>query len=220
MMNSRTRRRPPRGRASSRSLMLKWYQTCGSSLYDRSSRAWNVIVSSCVSGSTNGRPLRSVSLKTSGIAIRPVRSQSSAGVSTGQSISWPPIASISSRMIWTTFWWTRQPAGSQVKRPAPTWRMKPPRRSSLCETASASAGSSRRVGRKSFDWRCTMRRTLDERRSASVVQPHEPADLRRVAAPARLQDERVDGGDRVLRVRRQASPPDPSTSGSTPSTST
>ena len=50
MMNSRTRRRPPRGRGSSRSLIWKWYQSCGSSLYERISRAWKVNVSSCVSG--------------------------------------------------------------------------------------------------------------------------------------------------------------------------
>ncbi len=33
------------------------------------------------------------------------------------SISWPPIASISSRMIWTTFWCTRQPSGRNVHTP-------------------------------------------------------------------------------------------------------
>ena len=37
MMNSRTRSKPPRGRGSSRSLTGKWYQSCGSSLYERSS---------------------------------------------------------------------------------------------------------------------------------------------------------------------------------------
>jgi len=52
MMNSRTRNSPPRGRGSSRSLVEKWYQSCGSCLYDCSSRAWNVIVSSCENGST------------------------------------------------------------------------------------------------------------------------------------------------------------------------
>ena len=52
-MNSRTRSRPPRGRGSSRSFVWKWYQSCGSSLYDWISRAWNVNVSSCVSGRTN-----------------------------------------------------------------------------------------------------------------------------------------------------------------------
>ena len=56
------------------------------------------------------------------------------------SISWPPIASISSRMICSTFWCTRQPSGRNVQTPALTWRMYPPRTSSLCETASASAG--------------------------------------------------------------------------------
>ena len=34
------------------------------------------------------------------------------------SISCPPIASISSRMIWTTFWCTRQPSGRNVQTPA------------------------------------------------------------------------------------------------------
>src|SRR6266540_1051440 len=153
MMNSRTLRRPPRGRGSSRSFVLKWYQTCGSCLYDCSSRAWNVIVSSCENGRTNGRPLRSCSLKTIGIAMRPDVSQSSAGVRTGQSISWPPIASISSRMICTTFWCTRQPSGKYVHRPAPTCRMKPPRTSSWWLAASASAGGSRRVGKKSREAR-------------------------------------------------------------------
>ena len=66
--------------------------------------------------------------------------QSSTGVRTGISISWQPIASISSRMICSIFRCTRQPSGRNVQMPAPTWRMKPPRTSSLCETASASAG--------------------------------------------------------------------------------
>ena len=39
-MNSRTRSSPPRGRGSSRSFVWKWYQICGSCLYDWSSRAW------------------------------------------------------------------------------------------------------------------------------------------------------------------------------------
>ncbi len=51
--------------------------------------------------------------------MRPVSSQSSAGVSVGQSISWPPIALISSRMICTTRCCTRQPSGMYVQRPAP-----------------------------------------------------------------------------------------------------
>ena len=84
MMNSRTRRSPPRGRGSSRSLTEKWYQSCGSSLYDWISRAWNVNVSSWVSGRTKRRPLRSVTWKISGILSRPVASQSSTGVSSGR----------------------------------------------------------------------------------------------------------------------------------------
>jgi hypothetical protein len=64
------------------------------------------------------------------------------------SSSCPPIAFISSRTICTTRWWTRQPAGSHDHSPAPTWRISPARTISLCETASASAGGSRSVGRK------------------------------------------------------------------------
>ncbi len=122
-------------------------------MYDWISLAWKVTVSSCVSGRMKWRSLRSVTWKISGIPSRPVASQSSAGVSTGISISWPPIASISSRMIWTIFSWTRQPSGMYVQSPAETWRMKPPRTSSLWLTASASAGASRRVGRKSCEAR-------------------------------------------------------------------
>src|SRR4249920_2181667 len=73
-----------------------------------------------------------------------------------------PIASISSRMIPTTFSWTRQPSGRNVQTPALTWRMKAPRTSSLWLIASASAGASRRVGRKSWDARRITLRTLVE----------------------------------------------------------
>src|SRR5712692_11852083 len=51
-------------------------------------------------------------------------------------------------MICSIFWCTRQPSGMNVQTPAATWRMKAPRTSSLCEIASAAAGSSRRVGKK------------------------------------------------------------------------
>jgi len=84
---------------------------------------------------------------------RPVCSQSSAGVSTGISISWPPIAFISSRTICTMRSWTRQPAGIHDHSPVPTWRISPARTISLCDTASASAGGSRSVGRKYSDSR-------------------------------------------------------------------
>src|SRR5437870_1536884 len=89
--------------------------------------------------------------------MRPLASQSSAGVSTGASISWAPIASISSRMIPTIRWCTRQPSGRKVQTPAESWRMKPPRTRSLWLAASASAGSSRSVGRKSFEARAIIR---------------------------------------------------------------
>ena len=117
MMNSRTRNSPARGRGSSRSFVLKWYQRCGSCLYDWISRAWKVIVSSCESARTKERPTLSLSLKTSGIVILPLSSHSSAGVKTGPSISWSPIAFISSRMTCMTFCWTRQPSGRNVKEP-------------------------------------------------------------------------------------------------------
>ena len=84
----------------------------------------------------------------------PLRCHSSAGCSTGISISWPPIAFISSRMICTTFWCTRQPAGSHVHRPAPSWRIRPGADHQLVRErlgvggrpASRSAGSSWRGG--------------------------------------------------------------------------
>src|SRR5437870_5628093 len=60
-------------------------------------------------------------------------------------------------MICSTFRWTRQPSGRNVQTPAATWRMKPPRTSSLWLTASASAGSSRSVGRNSCEARAIMR---------------------------------------------------------------
>src|ERR671935_1588388 len=160
MTNSRTRRRPLRGRGSSRTLVWKWYRICGSSRYERISRAWNVTVSSCVSARTNGRPMRSSIFQSSGIEYRPVCCQSSAGVTTGMNISWPPIAFISSRTIWTTFWWTRHPRGKYDHNPAPVCRMKPPRTSSLWLTASASPGSSRRVGMKSSEARIWLGRAL------------------------------------------------------------
>src|SRR2546421_9277155 len=52
---------------------------------------------------------------------------------------------------------TRHPSGVKLQTPAATWRTNPPRTSSLCETASASAGSSRSVGKNSFDARAIMR---------------------------------------------------------------
>ena len=63
----------------------------------------------------NGRPPRSAKRKSSGIVIRPVFSHSSDGAITGMNISWPPIASISSRMIETIFSWTRHPAGRKSR---------------------------------------------------------------------------------------------------------
>ena len=66
------------------------------------------------------------------------------GLKHGISISWAPIASISSRMIASIFRIERIPAGIQVQSPAPSWRISPARTIRRCEIASASAGSSRR----------------------------------------------------------------------------
>src|ERR671925_1688014 len=68
-------------------------------------------------------------------------------------ISWPPIAFISSRMIWSTFRCTRHPSGRYDQRPAAVCRMKPPRTSRRWLAASASPGSSRSVGMKSWEAR-------------------------------------------------------------------
>src|SRR5215831_14142117 len=54
-------------------------------------------------------------------------------------------------MTWSTFRWTRQPSGRYDHTPADSCRTNPPLTSSLWLTASASAGSSRSVGRKSCD---------------------------------------------------------------------
>src|SRR3954467_14274516 len=56
-------------------------------------------------------------------------------------------------MICSIFRCTRQPSGRNVQTPPVTWRTKPPRTSSLWLTASASAGASRKVGRKSLEAR-------------------------------------------------------------------
>src|SRR5829696_8183480 len=150
------------------------------------------------------RPVRSLTRKISGIAIRPVASQSSAGVRTGISISWPPIASISSRMICSILRWTRQPRGVKDQRPAETWRMNPPRTSSLWLSASASPGSSRSVGMKSWEARIasTLGRALgrfghEECGGLCQLEPlrtlHAPGDPR-VDLVEELVDEDI-GGD-------------------------
>src|SRR4051812_12734913 len=61
--------------------------------------------------------------------------------------------SISSRTICTTFSCTRHPAGSHVHSPEPSWRTRPARTMSLCDSASASAGAWRSVGRSSCETR-------------------------------------------------------------------
>jgi hypothetical protein len=107
---------------------------------------WKVTASSWVIASTSSEPLRSVSLNSSSISILPVLRHGSAGCSTGISISCAPIASISSRMMPTTRWCTRQPAGIHVHMPAPICLTRPALTISLWETASASAGACFSVG--------------------------------------------------------------------------
>src|SRR5919106_1962004 len=117
------------------------------------------------------------------------------------SISWPPMAFISSRTIWTTFSWTRQPSGRNVQMPALTGRKNPPRTSSLWLTASASPGSSRSVGRKSWEARTgsALRRSLGrfghhERRRLRELEalgPHHAALDPRVDLAEELRDEHV-----------------------------
>src|SRR5207253_4839959 len=100
----------------------------------------------------------------------------SAGCITGMSISWPPIASISSRTICSTLRWTRHPAGRNVHRPEASWRIMPARTSSLCDSASASAGGSFTVGRK-----YELRRVTG---SAYWSGPRSPGAPRRWARPS------------------------------------
>src|ERR1043166_5635633 len=69
-----------------------------------------------------------------------------------------------------------------VHRPAATWRMKPPRTSSLCETASASAGSSRRVGRKSFEARAITKALRLVERDQRGFGHRQPGRLRHLQA--------------------------------------
>ena len=153
MMNSRTRRSPPRGRGSSRSFTEKWYQSCGSSLYERISRAWNVIVSSCVNGRRKSPPVAVRQVEDLGIAIAPGllpelgRRQQRAE----HLLAADRVHLLADDLLDLP---VHPPAERQVvHRPVPTCRMKPPRTRSLWLAASASAGSSRRVGRKSCDAR-------------------------------------------------------------------
>src|SRR5579862_2658875 len=147
-------------------------------------------------------PLRSSSRKRMSIFARPVCSQSSIGVSTGISISWPPIASISSRMICSTFWCTRQPRGRKLQSPAPTWRMKPPRTSSWCDAASASAGGSRRVGRNSCEAfaiiRCRLTLVERDHRGLSHCQGRRLCHLEPLRPVHAVGDPLVDLGEQLV----------------------
>ena len=128
------------------------------------------------------------------------------------SISCPPIASSSSRTICTTFWWTRQPAGNHVHRPAPSWRTRPARTRSLWETASASAGGCRSVGSRSWDRR-TEGRTLaigskhpaipDHRSPHGLRGPRPAVRLRRPGAAHRRADDAAAPRQAPPGVRRQ-----------------
>ena len=71
------------------------------------------MTSSWVMASAMSAPLRSLRRNISSpiASQRPDSCQISAGCSTGMSISWQPMASISSRMMFSTLRITRQPAG-------------------------------------------------------------------------------------------------------------
>ena len=114
-----------------------------------------VKISSCVIASSISASRRSFSFTRipSTSSHRPVFFQISAGCTTGSSISWPPMASISWRMMFWTLRATRRPSGSRDHEPAIRRRMKPPRTSNRWFAASASAGSSRRVGMNASDQR-------------------------------------------------------------------
>src|SRR5262249_42442812 len=143
----------------------------------------------------NGQPLESLRWKRIGIVMRPDRSHSSAGVRTGASISCAPNAFSSSRMMSAIFWCTRQPNGSSVQTPALTWRMKPPRTSSRCEAASASPGSSRSVGRNSWEARCAteaLRLIERDERGFGHRERRRLGHLQALGAPHAVLDPSVD----------------------------
>src|SRR4051812_36450443 len=71
-------------------------------------------------------------------------------------------------MICSIFRCTRQPSGRNVQTPPVTWRTKPPRTSSLWLTASASAGASRKVGRKSLEARAIIVASPGYRRASQA----------------------------------------------------
>ena len=114
MANSRTRSNPDLGRGSSRNFHWIWYQIWGRSRYDANSREMVAKTSSWVMPRAMSAPLRSVRRNISSPmdSQRPDFCHTEAGCMAGNRNSWPPIASISWRMISPTFWCTRQPSGS------------------------------------------------------------------------------------------------------------
>ena len=85
---------------------------------------------------------------------RPVFFHGSDGRRIGIRISCAPDASISSRTIASILRIVRIPSGSVVNTPDISCRMNPARTSRRCDAASASAGSSRRVG--AYRWESLM----------------------------------------------------------------
>ena len=115
--NSRARRRPKRGRNSSRYFHSTWYRFTGRSRYDGRSRATiSATTSSCVGPSSISRSWRSWSRK----SVSPYRSQrpvvfhGSAGSRIGIRNSCAPEAFISSRTIRSILRIERRPSGSVV----------------------------------------------------------------------------------------------------------
>src|SRR3954469_10591872 len=82
----------------------------------------------------------------------------------------------------SAFRWARQPAGRNVHSPAPSWRTRPARTISLCDSASASAGACFSVGSREGDRGATPRkpiflppaRTLDKEPAMAYEVPPLP----------------------------------------------
>ena len=86
--------------------------------------AWNATASSWVMASTRSRSRRSRNrARVASICCqRPLACHRSAGCTTGNDSSWPPMRSISSRRICSMLRSARQPSGSSEKMPAANCR--------------------------------------------------------------------------------------------------
>src|SRR3989344_787453 len=83
----------------------------------------------------------------------PVWFQISLGCNSGISISWHPMAFISSRIIWVILDTTRHPNGKSVHDPAINWSTNPARTSNLWLTVTASLGAFFKVFGNAWEYR-------------------------------------------------------------------